>query len=134
VAMLVAAVGIAEAKIAGPKSGATYVGTYASRGHLEIAVATSKSLRYIALRFPCKGTVTGATTLQDITVKKGKTGYSFSILTYGGVTYSDDQRPDNAKVNIAGAFNRTGKRVAGTVRVKTPRCGDSGSKKWSAKR
>jgi hypothetical protein len=132
--MLAAAAAVAQAKIVAPKSGASYIGTYASSGRVEIAVATPKSLRYIALRFPCKGTVTGATTLQDINVKKTKAGYRFSILTYGGVTYSDDQRSDNAKVIIAGTFNRTGKRVTGTVRVSSPRCGNTGLKKWSAKR
>jgi hypothetical protein len=132
--MLVVAAGIAHAKIVAPKSGAIYTGTFPNRGRVEISVTSRSSLRYIGLRFPCGSGVTGATTISDIKLKKGKTGYRFSTLVFGGATYSDDQQPDNVKVVMSGGFNRTGKRAAGAVRIKSPRCGDGGSRKWSAKR
>jgi hypothetical protein len=50
------------------------------------------------------------------------------------VDYADNQPSENAKVDISGRFDRTGRRAQGHLRADSPRCADTGRVSWSAKR
>jgi hypothetical protein len=123
---------VAYGRVVPPKDGARYDGATAQHGPL-FFIVSGRSVQILGFRFSC-GHATANTSLQDIKLKKGKSVYSFSIRSFGNASYSDDHTDENASINIAGTFNRTARRVTGTLRVKTPRCHDSGSVKWHAKR
>lgn len=114
-----------------PKSGSTFDGGTAQHRKLTLGIS-GKSIQIVAFKFNC-GAVTGNTSLSDIKLTKGRTGYKFAINSFGIVTYSDEQGDENLSIKISGKFNRTGKWVTGSLRVKTSRCGDSGSRKWYAR-
>jgi hypothetical protein len=114
-----------------PRSG-TYPGRTAQHRPLTLYIS-GKSVEQIAFQFSCRD-IAGGTVLNDIRLKKSKNAYRFSISAYGSVTYSDDQQPENAKIDMSGSFSRTGRRATGRFRVKSSRCGKSGYVKWSAKR
>lgn len=121
-------------KVKAPKSG-KYTGTTGASRTLTLYVS-GKSVSIVAFQFAC-GQAKGNASISDIALKKTKKGYRFSVSTHGIVTYSDsDSHPDeNGTIAIKGRFDRkTAKKVAGTVRVKTPRCGDTGSVYWTASR
>jgi hypothetical protein len=92
-----------------------------------------KNIDLAAFSFKC-GKTSGRTNLNDIDLRKTRKGYSFAIRAHGSVTYADNEPDENAAVDISGRFTRTGKRPAGHLRVKSPRCGDTGRLHWSAKR
>jgi hypothetical protein len=115
-----------------PKSGSTFKGGTAQHRKLTLMIS-GKSIQIVAFKFNC-GALTGNTSLQDIKLTKGKAGYKFAISSFGIVGYSDQQADENGSIKISGRFNRVGKWVEGALRVKTSRCGDTGSRKWYAKR
>jgi hypothetical protein len=126
-------VSAARTRVRAPKSG-KYSGRTAEKRDVTVYVS-GKAIQIIAFSFKC-GDADGITSLSDIRLKKSKKGYKFAIKAHGIVSYSDSEtHPDeNGAIEIAGRFGRTGKAAIGTLRVKTPRCGDSGAIKWSAKR
>jgi hypothetical protein len=130
VLLAVPAVGLA-AKVKAPND--LYKGKTAEKQPVSLQASRS-SISIFALTFVCRGTVTGNTSAQEIKLRKTKRGYAFAIKTYGIVTYSDERGDDNAAITLAGRFSTTAKSVRGTFRVKTTRCGSSGSVKWHARR
>jgi hypothetical protein len=113
-----------------PKSGATFNGGTAQHRKLFLKIS-GKSVQIVAFKFNCRAALTGNTSLTDIPLTKGKTGYKFAISAHSSATYSDDFN-QNVSIDISGKFNRTAKRVSGALRVKGPHCGDTGSRKWYA--
>jgi len=108
-------------------------GIYIGRpGRLEMAVDAG-SIQLAAIGFKC-GDVTGRTVLNDVPIKRIRGRYRFSIRAHGGVTYSDEESPDNAAIRFSGRFTPTARRALGTFRVRTPRCGGTGPVEWSARR
>jgi hypothetical protein len=101
-------------------------------GRIQLSVE-GDSISIVAFGFKC-GAVTGRTALNDVPVAKRRGRYRFSIKAHGGITYSDDQSPDNGAITFSGRFTPTAKRALGTFRVKTPRCGGTGLVEWSARR
>jgi hypothetical protein len=111
-----------------PKSG-QYKG---ARGTLLLFVS-GKSIDIAAFDFDC-GKATGRTSLNAIPLKWTRRGYKFDIDTHGNASYSDGQADENATVAFKGRFSRSGRSVRGSLRVRTPRCGDSGDVHWRANR
>ncbi len=109
------------------KPAGTYVG-----GRVQLSVAPG-SIQVAALSFRC-GTVTGRTALNDVPITRRRGRYRFSISAHGGVTYSDDESADNAAIRFSGRFTPTARRALGTFRIRTPRCGRTGTVEWSARR
>jgi len=72
--------------------------------------------------------------LNDISLKKTSKGYKFGLNAHGSITFADDQTDENGKVAISGRFTRSGRKATGVFRVRSPRCGDTGNVKWSARR
>lgn len=119
-------------KVKAPKSG-QYKGTTAQ--HQKLTLYTSgKSIDLAAIQFACLKGVVGSTGLNSIPLKKGKKVYRFSIKAHGSVSFSDEHPSENAAVSISGAFSRTARSASGTLRVKSPRCHDTGSVKWKVRR
>lgn len=108
-------------------------GTYTGRGGRYLLSVSGRTIDLAAFDFDC-GTATGRTSLNDIPIRKRRGRYRFSIKAHGNVTYSDDHVDENAAVTASGVFSVTGRRVAGTLRVKTPRCGGTGKVDWAARR
>lgn len=106
-------------------------GTYSGR-RVDLGVE-SGVIRIAAFKFKC-GTVTGRTALNDVSITRRRGRYRFSIGAHGGVTYSDEESPDNAAIRFSGRFTPTAKRALGTFRIRTPRCGRTGPVEWSARR
>ncbi|HEX8120892.1 MAG TPA: hypothetical protein VF549_06460 [Solirubrobacteraceae bacterium] len=108
-------------------------GTYTARkGRFLLSVA-GRSIDIAAFDFRCRTTI-GRTSLNAIAIKRARGRWRFSIRTFGSVTYSDDHPDENAKVLISGAFSRDAKRVTGTLEVRSPHCGSTGSVAWAARR
>jgi hypothetical protein len=121
----------AASKVKAPKSG-KYSGRSAQKREVTVYVS-GKAIQVIAFSFKC-GATDGLTSLSDLKLKKSKKGYRFSLKAHGIVSYADGGPDENGTIEVAGRFGRTGKAAIGTFRVKTPRCGNSGAIKWSAKR
>jgi hypothetical protein len=121
------------AKVRVPRSGA-YNGT--ARGKPITIYTSGKSIQIVAFDFACHNVsgVKGRTSLNAIKLTKTSKGYKFGIRAYASITYSDDHPDENGKVAISGRFSRTGKSAKGVLRVKSSRCGDTGSVKWSVSR
>src|SRR4051794_27222024 len=117
----------AAPKVQPPRSGRVYRGR---PGKLQLYIS-GKAIQLAAFEFPCKDT-RGATSLNDIKLRKTPRGYRFGIKAHGIVTYRDDETDENGAIALSGRFSRTGKSAGGTLRVKTPRCGDSGAIEWRA--
>ncbi len=114
-----------------PRSG-KYTGL--ARAHRKLTLLISgRSVQLVAFQFKC-GTVIGATGLDDIRLRKTSTGYRFGIRAHGSVTFSDNHPDENAAVDIVGRFSLNGRVARGTLRVRSPRCRDTGSVHWSARR
>ena len=121
----------ARSRVKAPRSG-KYSGRSAQKRAVTVYVS-GKSIELIAFSFKCKDT-DGLTSLSSIPLKKSKKGYKFGIKAHGIVSYADGGTDENGSIEIHGRFGRTGRAAIGTFRVKTPRCGDTGAVKWSAKR
>jgi hypothetical protein len=122
----------ARTRVKAPKSG-KYTGHTAEKRPVTVYVS-GKSIELIAFSFVCGDKGVRNTSLGAIPLKKSKKGYRFSIKAHGVTSDEEGDNNENGAIAIAGRFGRTGKAAIGTVRVKTPRCGDSGAIKWSAKR
>jgi hypothetical protein len=131
-AALPAAAGAAKHRKA-PKAGAHYAGHTGDGGEFTLDVADKKTVKIVAFQFDC-GNVTGRTSLQDIPIKKTKKGYKFRIEAYGIVTYSDEKQDENGKIDVSGKFSKGAKQVTGQLRVRPPRCHDTGKIHWTAHR
>ena len=113
-----------------PKSG-QYSGK--PRGRDLTLYVSGKSIELAAFSFKCANTG-GRTSLDDIRLKKTSKGYKFAISAHGNISFKDEQPDQNGAVWLAGRFTRDGKRVKGTYRVKSSRCGNTGRVEWRAKR
>ena len=113
-----------------PKSG-QYNGN--PRGKPLTLYISGKSIQLAAFSFKCAHTG-GRTSLNAIALKKTKKGYKFSFSGRGSITFDDGQPDENGKISISGLFTRSGEKAAGVFRVRSPRCHDTGTVKWSAKR
>jgi hypothetical protein len=101
-------------------------------GRLQLSVAGGR-IEIAAFGFGC-GAVTGRTGLNDVPIVRRRGRYRFSIRAHGGVTYSDEESPDNAAIRLSGRFTPTARRALGTLTIRTPRCGRIGPVEWSARR
>ena len=92
-----------------------------------------RSIEVVGFTFDCRAT-TGRVSLNGLRLKKTRRGWRLpATLIYGSVTYADDHPDQNARLNVSGRFSRTGKSVRGSLRVKSPHCGDTGAHSWSAR-
>jgi hypothetical protein len=106
-------------------------GKYTGRG-VDVYVS-GRSIMLFAASFRC-GSTSGRTSLDDIPIRKTRSGYSFHIRIYGSVTFANYHTDQNGLFNLAGAFSRNGRRVTGTLRVSVPYCGKPHTVRWSAMR
>jgi hypothetical protein len=128
--------GLPGAAGAGPTINQPRSGKYSglARAHRKLTLWVSgRSVQLVAFQFKC-GTAMGATSLNDIRLRRTPTGYRFGIRAHGSITFSDNQTDENGAVDIAGRFSLNAKAVRGTLRVRSPRCHDTGSVHWSARR
>jgi hypothetical protein len=88
-------------------------------------------VKLVFFQVACDDQADGATGLQNLKLKKTKKGYTFGDVSTSAVAYTDDTSEDG-KVGVAGRFNKNAKAVSGALRVKTDRCGDSGTVKFLA--
>jgi hypothetical protein len=136
VVALSAAAGASGDKITPPKAGAQYSGHTAQGRKLTLNIADSKSVQIIAFKFTC-GKVVASTSLTDIKISKptkGKMFYRFSISAHSIVSFSDNGVDENAALVVKGIFSHDAKSVSRYVRIRSPRCGDTGRIKWKAQR
>jgi hypothetical protein len=124
------AVAAAVSKVKAPKSG-QYNGH--PRGKDLTLYVSGKSIQLAAFSFKCAAT-SGRTSLNEIVLKKTSKGYKFGLNAHGNITFADEQPDENGKVSISGRFTLSGKKATGVFRVRSPRCHDTGSIKWSARR
>jgi hypothetical protein len=127
------------AKRTPPKEGAEYSGRTDERQKLTLNVASSELVQIVAFKFACDddATITGSTSLQDIEIRKPsrhKRYYRLAIRAFALVGYSDEKPEDNGLITIKGRFSRTARRIEGVLRVKTPRCGSTGTVEWRARK
>jgi hypothetical protein len=116
----------AVAKIATPR------GRYTSRT-VELRVS-SRSIDLAAFTFKCRAT-TGRISLNALRLKKTRRGWRLpATRIFGSATYADDHPDENARVDVSGRFSSTARSARGTLRVKSPHCGDTGARDWSARR
>jgi hypothetical protein len=116
-----------------PKAGSGYSGPTERKGKVTLFVADRKTVQLASIRFRC-GEATGTTNLQDIRIKRTKRGYRFAIAAHGSVTFSDNRIDENAAISISGRFSRSAKGVRGSLRVRSPSCGSTGTLAWHARR
>jgi len=120
----------ANPRVRPPKSG-QYDGH--PRGKDLTLYVSGRSIQLAAFSFKCADT-SGRMSLNDIPLKKTSKGYKFGLNANGSITFADEQPDENGKVSISGQFTRSGKKVTGVFRVRSPRCQDTGNIKWSARR
>jgi hypothetical protein len=113
-----------------PKSGSTYTNGAPSSVFMRIS---GRSVEIVAISFPC-GDASGRASLNDFRLKRTSKGYRFNADANGLVSYSDEAPDENGTVHVSGRFEMDAKRVRGHIRVKTPRCGNTGDLKWRAKK
>jgi hypothetical protein len=128
---LASAATVAEGRtpVRAPKSG-MYQGSTSQHRKLSLQIS-GRTVSLALFRFSC-GEVRGTGSIQDIRLKKGRTGYRFAIFAFSGIQYTDEES-ENAPVRMRGLFSRDGKRVRGRLRVTTDRCGTT-RVRWSARR
>jgi hypothetical protein len=114
------------------KPGAKYTGKTAQGTKLTLMVS-GKKVDIVAFEFNCGRKTVGATSLQDLPLKRTDAGYTFNVSANGIVSYRDEQPDENAEVAIRGRFSRSAKTVAGVLRVASPRCHHTGPVDWRAK-
>ena len=114
-----------------PKSG-SYAGKTGQGRDLGL-YTSGRSIQLADIQFSC-GDAVGRTSLNGIPLRRTRKGYAFDIAAHGNVTYSDDYPDENAAVSISGRFNPAGRKAAGRLTVKSPRCGSTGRVGWSVKR
>jgi hypothetical protein len=114
-----------------PSSGAKYTGVTDDKQKVSLS-PSGKALQFFALDFVCVGKVVGSTSLEAIKLTRTDLGYRFSIRAHGIVSYKDGKTDENAAINVSGRFSRSGKTVAGRVRVRSPRCRSTAFHDWHA--
>lgn len=127
------AASIEKASPAPPKSGAQYSGVTEDDQPVTLVIS-GRSIQIAAFRFRCGNKAIASTSVQSIRLRYSDEGYRFKLATYGIVSYSDEQPDENGSIGFRGQFSRSAKTVSGRLRVKTPRCRDSGTVEWRAKR
>jgi hypothetical protein len=121
----------AGTRVKAPRSG-QYAGLTAEKHPLKLYVS-GKTIDLAAFEFDCKTTV-GKGSLDDLRLTKTKRGYRFAIRAYGSLSFADEGDDENALVHLSGRFSRDARAVRGVLTVKSPRCGNTGSIKWTAHR
>ena len=129
-ALVASAVGVSQAGVRAPRSGSEYRSPPPEDVILRVS---GRSVELVAMSFPCKGAF-GRTTLNDFRLKRTSRGYRFNADANGLVSYSDEAPDENARVHISGRFTKDARAVRGHIRVRSPRCGDTGYLKWRASR
>ena len=117
------------ATVKAPKSG-TYEGPPPVDAILQVA---GKSVEIAAFSFECTDSVFGRTSINDFRLKRTSRGYRFHADVKAIASYTDDTN-ENVSVRVSGRFAKNGKSVRGHLRVKSKRCGDTGTVKWRASR
>jgi hypothetical protein len=125
-----AATTTSTAKVRLPKSG-QYSGS--PRGKDLTLYVSGKSVELAAFSFKCADTV-GRISLNGIPLKKTKKGYKFGVKAHGTISFSDGKPDENGAASISGRFARDGRSAKGVFRVRSARCHDTGTIKWTAKR
>jgi hypothetical protein len=98
-------------------------------------LVSDKEIALLSVRFPCaRHDTKGATSLNDVPLKKTKRGYKFSIDAHGSASYEDGHPDENVAVAVSGQFTRDAKKVRGRFSVHSPYCGSTGKIKWRATR
>ena len=120
------------ARVKAPRSGAEYSGE--TRQELPITLFISgRSVEYVSFRFDCGPGATGGIGLQGIKLRKTRRGYRFASKAFGAMSVSDDDSyGENARLSVSGRFSRTARSVKGSFRVRSERCGDTGTIRWRA--
>jgi hypothetical protein len=120
---------VAATSVTAPESGSSYE---SGKPYDLILQVRGRSVEIVSFSFPCKGEVTGRTSLNDFRLKRTKKGYRFNADASGIVTYSDEQGDENASTHISGRFSRTAGSLRGHLRVRSKRCGNTGNLSWRA--
>jgi hypothetical protein len=124
---------LGQAPVVTPKAGWKYSGKTEQRRRVTLQTG-SRSIEIVGFSFACGQHVAGYTSLSSIRLRSSDSGYRFKISAHGIVSYSDERPDQNASIALSGRFSRTAKTVQGLVRVKTPRCRDTGDLTWRATR
>jgi hypothetical protein len=117
-------------KVKAPKSG-QYNGN--PRGKPMTLFVSGKQIEVAAFSFKCANTA-GRTSIDAIPLKKTSKGYKFGLTVAASITFADGGPDENGKATLAGRFATDGKSAKGTFRVRSHRCGDTGSIKWRVRR
>jgi len=123
------AAGVAEARA--PRSG-RFDGSTGPKRRITLIVQ-GRSIDLAAFDFRCRS-VTGRTSLNQIAIRRTSSGYRFSIRSAGSISFSDGRADENGRMELSGRFSSTGRSVRGRLRVRSTRCRDTGSVRWSARR
>jgi hypothetical protein len=118
------------ARVKAPKGG-QYVGQTHQKRELALYVAHRRLTR-VTFEFDCTY-MSGRATVRHLKLRHTKHGYRFAFHGRRAVTYASGQS-EKATIALAGRFARSGRKARGTVRVKSHRCGGSGTVAWTAKR
>ncbi|HEX8066156.1 MAG TPA: hypothetical protein VF520_06485 [Thermoleophilaceae bacterium] len=121
------------ARVVAPESDSRYVGKTEEGRTIQLSIS-ARTIQVIGWDFECGRKAIARASVQGIPIKYSAKGYRFKISTGGIVTYLDGEPDENARVAIRGRFSPGARAVTGLLRVKTPRCHDTGYLKWSAKR
>jgi hypothetical protein len=114
-----------------PKKSARYQGLAGDhRLILEIS-GNGRQVKLVFFEITC-GEGTAATGLQNIALRKSRSGYGFGAGSRSTLVFEDDSYEEDVVVAVVGEFARNGKRISGLLRVKSERCGDTGNVKWVA--
>ena len=112
-----------------PKSGWTYESGPPYDVLLQIS---GRSVEIAAFSFPCRD-VFGRTSVNDFRLKRTEKGYRFNADAKAIASYTDETN-ENVSLHLSGRFSLDAKTVRGHLRVKSPKCGDTGYVKWRGAR
>ena len=113
-----------------PKSGSVYRSGAPSSVFLRVA---GRSVEIVAISVPCDGTLARGS-LNGFRLKRTPKGYRFNADAHGLIGFADEAPDENGALHVSGRFTRDAKRVRGHIRVRSPRCGDTGDVDWRAKK
>ena len=119
----------AATTVKAPKSGSRYESGAPFYVLLQIS---GRSVEIAAFSFGC-GDTFGRTSVNDFRLKRTDRGYRFNADAKAIASYADDTN-ENVSVHISGRVSLSAKTVRGHLRVKSPKCGDTGLFKWRAAR
>lgn len=115
----------AATTVKAPKSGSSYE---SGEPYYVLLQISGRSVEIAAFSFGCKDTF-GRTTVNDFRLKRTSKGYRFNADAKALASYADDSN-ENVTLHISGRFSLSAKTVRGHLRVKSPKCGDTGYFKW----